>query len=97
MWNLVVSKPEHHNLWPKTAIKTECELSRKKKDSLNADTKLQVDKIKRKMEAKFNKPFLSNFLNNKIKFFKSQNDHKLSSNQLNKLFWANKEANRTYN
>ena len=84
--NLVVSKPEHHNLWRKTEIKTKCELSRKKKDSLNADTKLQVDKTKRKMEEKFNKPFLSNFFNNKIKFFKSQNDQKLSSNQLDKLF-----------
>ena len=28
-----------------------------KEHSLIADTKLQVDQIKRKMEAKFNKPF----------------------------------------
>ena len=58
MWNLVVSKPENHNLWRKTAIKTKFELSRKKKHSLVADTKLQVDKIKRKIEAQFKKPFL---------------------------------------
>ena len=57
MWKLVVSKPEHRNLWRKTAIKTEFEFSRNKEHSLVADTKLQVDQIKRKMEAKFNKPF----------------------------------------
>ena len=57
LWNLVVSKPEHHNLSCKTTIKTEFEFSRKKKQSLIADTKLQVDQCKRKMEAKFNKPF----------------------------------------
>ena len=60
MWNLLVSKPEHHNLRRKTAIKTKFEFSRnkrKKEHSLIADTKLQVDQIERKMEAKFNKPF----------------------------------------
>ena len=57
LWNLVVSKPEHHNLRRKTAIKTIFEFSRKKELSLIADTKLQVDQCKRKMEAKFNKPF----------------------------------------
>ena len=56
--NLVVSKPDHHNLRRKTAIKTEFEFSRKNEYSLIADTKLQVDQSKRKMEAKFNKPFL---------------------------------------
>ena len=57
MGNLVVSKPEHHNLRRKTAIKTKIEFSRKKEHSLIADTQLQVDQIKRKMEADFNKPF----------------------------------------
>ena len=42
-----------------------------------ADTKLQIDQFQRKMEAKFNKHFCL-----KIEYFKSQNDHKLSSNQL---------------
>ena len=57
MQNLVISNPEHHNLRRETAIKTKFVFSRKKEHSLNADTKLQVDQIKRKMEAKFNKPF----------------------------------------
>ena len=57
MWNLVVSKPERHNLRRKTTINTIFECCRKKEHSLIADTKLQVDQIKRKMEAKFNKPF----------------------------------------
>ena len=57
MWNVVVSKPEHHNLRRKTAIKTKIEFSRKKEHSSIADTMLKVDQIKRKMEAKFNKPF----------------------------------------
>ena len=38
-------------------MNTEFEFSRKKEHSLIADTKLQVDQSKRKMEAKFNKPF----------------------------------------
>ena len=54
---IIVSKPEHHNLRSKTAIMTKFEISRKKDHSLIADTKLQVDQIKRKMKAKFNKPF----------------------------------------
>ena len=54
--NLVVSKPEHHNLRRKTAEKTNFEFSRQKERSLIADTKLQVDQSKRKVEAKFNKP-----------------------------------------
>ena len=57
LWNLVVSKPEHHNLRPKTAIQTKFEFSKKKECSLIADPKLQVDQSKRKLEAKFNKPF----------------------------------------
>ena len=58
LWNLVVSKPEHHNFKKrKTAIKTKFEFSRRKEHSLIADTKLKIDQCKRKMEAKFNKPF----------------------------------------
>ena len=48
--------PENHNLRCKTTIKIEFELNRKKKHSSIAYTKLQNDRIKRKMEAKFNKP-----------------------------------------
>ena len=55
--NLAVSKPEHHNLRRKTAIETNFEFSRKNGHSLIADTKLQVDQSKRKMGAKFKKPF----------------------------------------
>ena len=51
MGNLVVSKPENHNLRCKTAIKIEIEFIRKRKLSFIADTKLQVNQIKRKMEA----------------------------------------------
>ena len=54
MWILVVSKPENHNLSRKTAIKIEFDFNRKKKHFLIADKKLQVDQIKRKIEAKFN-------------------------------------------
>ena len=57
MWNLVVSKPEPHNLRRKTAMKTKFDFNKKKEHSLIADPKLQVDQSKRKMEAKFNKPF----------------------------------------
>ena len=57
--SLVVSKPEHHNLRRKTAMKTQFEFIRKKEHFLIADTKLQVDQIKRKIEAKFNKPFFT--------------------------------------
>ena len=58
MWNLVVSKPENNILRRKTAIKIEIEFSGKKKHSFIADIKLQVDQIKRTMEAKFNRPLL---------------------------------------
>ena len=51
LWNLVVSKPEHYNLRRSTAIKTKFEFSREKDHFLIADTKLQVDQNKRKMEA----------------------------------------------
>ena len=51
LWYIVVSKPEHHNLRPKTPKKTKFEFSRKKEHSLIADTKLQVEQLERKMEA----------------------------------------------
>ena len=47
-WNLSVSTPENHNLRRKTALKIEFHFNGKKKHSLNADNKLQVDQIKRK-------------------------------------------------
>ena len=56
-------------------------MSRKKEHSLIADTKLQVDQLKRKIEAKFKKRFFKK----KNKCVESQNDHKLSSNQLDKI------------
>ena len=40
IWNLVVSKPEQHNLRTKTTIETNIDFSRKKEQSLIADTKL---------------------------------------------------------
>ena len=67
MWNLVVSKPESDNLRCKIAKKIEIDLSRKEKHSLIADTKLQVDQIKRKMEAKFKKPIFKNQIYLKVK------------------------------
>ena len=79
--NLVVSMSEHRNLRRKTETKTKFEFNRNKAHSLIADSKLQVDESKRKMEANFNKQFF--YL--KIKYFKSQNYHELSSNQLDKL------------
>ena len=48
--------PDYNNLRRNNGIKTKFEFSRKKDYSLIADTKLQVDQIKRKMEAKFNTP-----------------------------------------
>ena len=59
MWNLVVSKPKIHSLRNKMAIEIKIEFSRKKKHSFIADTQHQVDQIKRKMKAKFNKPFFT--------------------------------------
>ena len=56
--NLLVSEPENHNLWHKTATKIEFEISRKEQHSFIADTKQKVDQMKRKMETNFNKPFL---------------------------------------
>ena len=46
--NLVVSKPENHNMRRKTSIKNEFEFSRKNKHSFIADTKLKVDKVTKK-------------------------------------------------
>ena len=48
VWNLVVSKPEYHNLRRNTAIETKFGFSRLKEHYLIADTKLQVDQIKEK-------------------------------------------------
>ena len=55
MWNLVISKPENHSLRRKTEIKIEFGFNRKKKHSFIADNMPQVDQLKRKTEAKFNK------------------------------------------
>ena len=55
MWNLVKSKPENHNLRSKTAKNIKFDFNTKKKRSFIAVNKLQVDEIKRKIEAKFKK------------------------------------------
>ena len=55
LWNLVISKPENHNLRRKTAIKIEFDFNRRKNYSFIADNKLQVDQFKRKIKAKFTK------------------------------------------
>ena len=81
LWNLVVSKPEPHNLRLKNLVKTNFEVSRNKEHSLIADTKLQVDQIKKLSKVQQAIFYL------KIKYFKIQNDHKLSSNQLDYLTW----------
>ena len=39
---------EHHNLRRKNAMNTKFDIRRKKEQSLIADTKLQVDQIKKK-------------------------------------------------
>ena len=84
MRNLVMSKPENHYLRRRAAIKIEFDFNRKKKHSFFADNRLQVDQIKRKVEAKFNK---SLFIG-KNNYFKSQNNPALSSNQLDTLMWS---------
>ena len=84
MWNLAISKPENHNLRSKTAVRIEISFNGKKKLSFIADNKLQVDQTKRKIEAKFNK---SLFIK-KSNTFKSHNDHKFSSNQLDTTMWS---------
>ena len=58
LWNLIISKPENHNLTRKGTTKIECYLNwekKKKKGSFFADIKLQVDRNKGKILAKFNK------------------------------------------
>ena len=51
-WNLVISKPEDHNLLRKTAIKIQRFFSKKRKHFSFANTKLQNHKIQEKV---FNK------------------------------------------
>ena len=46
---------EKHNLRRTTGIKIEFDFNRRKKHSFIGDNKLQVDQIKRKLEANFNK------------------------------------------
>ena len=77
-----MSKPENHGLGCKNAINSICEFSRKKKHSFIADTKLQVDQIKRKVEAKFSKQLLIW----KSNISKSQNDHRFSNDKLDTIF-----------
>ena len=75
LWNSVVLKPENHNLTHKSTRKIKILFKRKKeKKFFVANTKLQVDKNKRNIIAKFNKPLF----NWKPNIFKSPNDHNLS-------------------
>ena len=55
-----------------------------KKQSLFADTKLEVEQIKKKIEEKLIKPL---FIEKSI-IFKKRNDHKLSIKKLNALVWS---------
>ena len=55
-----------------------------KKHSFFADTKLQVDQIKKKIEENFIKPI---FILKSI-LFKSRNNHKFSNKKLNALNWS---------
>ena len=54
------------------------------KNSFFADTKLQIDLIKEKIELNFNKPLFILKLN----LFKSQNDHKLSGIKQDAIIWS---------
>ena len=56
---LAISKPENHNVMRKTAINIEFDFNKKNKFSFFAENKLQVDQIKRKVEAKSNKSFFN--------------------------------------
>ena len=77
-------KASSHNLRCKTAINIEFDYNRQKKHSFIADNKLKVDQRKRKLEANFSK---SLFIW-KSNTFKSQNDHRLSSNQQDTKEWS---------
>ena len=54
--NLVVSKPENNNFRLKTATENNYQISRKKKQSFFADTKLEVEQIKKKIKENLIKP-----------------------------------------
>ena len=58
------------------------------KYSFFADTKLEVEQNKKKIEEKLIKPF---FIWESI-FFKGRNDHKLSRKNLNALAWSSLES-----
>ena len=62
-------------------MKIEFDFNRKKKHSILGENKLQVDIIKRKIEAKFNNSLFIQISNT----FKRQKDHKLSSNQIDTI------------
>ena len=55
------------------------------KQSFFADTKLEVEQIKKKIEEKLIKPL---FIEKSIIFLKKRNDHKLSIKKLNALAWS---------
>ena len=59
-------------------------MSRKKKQSFFADTKLEVEQIKKKIEEKLIKPL---FIKMSI-VFKKRNDHKLPIKKLNEISWS---------
>ena len=48
IWNLVESKPENNNFRLKNLIETKSQITRTKKNSFFADTKLQIDQTKKK-------------------------------------------------
>ena len=77
-------KARKHNLSLRTPIKIKFYFNRRKQHFFIANNKLQVDQFKSKIEANFNK---SLFIE-KSNTFKSQNNHKLSSNQLDTTMWS---------
>ena len=88
IWNLVVSNPEKNNCRLRAATENKLQISRMKKYSFFADTKLEVEQIKKKIEKKLIKPL---FIWKSI-IFKGRNDHKLSSKNLNALAWSSLES-----
>ena len=69
IWNLVVSKPENNTFRFKTATEKKCQIGRKKTHSFFAETKLEVEQIKKKIEEKLIKPL---FIEKSIIFLKKK-------------------------
>ena len=64
MRNIVISKPEIHNIRRKTAIENKLLNIGMKRHSFLAGTSLQIVQIKKITEAKFNKPLFHSKIQN---------------------------------